>query len=243
MPPPRRPSRRRPRRLRAPTQAEVPEFYPSVAPPDGATVALTCGDEIAFHPALLAQRGSAEGDLDPAAAAPRAELASAPPELGLPATGWVRVAQLADLARFVAPNGDGWAQVGVALRDGRWLLDLAGGCRLQPVVPSDRSVAEWWLDPDGPRPAPGDATIQVVLRERACAGGASPEGRLLPPAVGVTETAVVVALLVRRRPGPNDCTGNPEFATAIKLPQPLGARALFDGGVFPPRDAARPPSP
>jgi hypothetical protein len=113
-------------------------------------------------------------------------------------------------------------------------MAVAGQCRLGPAVPDGVTIAQWRLDPDFPEPAPDDPTIHVLLNERACASGQSPEGRVLPPVIVVGAGAVTITILVRDRPGGQDCPGNPDFALAIDLPDALDGRPLFDGGIFPP---------
>jgi hypothetical protein len=46
--------------------------------------------------------------------------------------------------------------------------------------------------------------------------------------------AVTIAIVVRNRPGNQNCPGNPDFALEVELPEPLEGRPLFDGAVFPP---------
>jgi hypothetical protein len=210
---------------------------PSVELPlDPGALGITCGDDIVFHPSLLGAPGNAQNDPDPAAAALRAEITGAGADLRLPRSGWVRVAQVADKVQFVAPNpaGDGWFVVGLALRDGGWTLDLKGDCKPEVVLPVGVVRAEWRLDPAFPEPAAGDRQIHVLIRERACASGQSPEGRVLPPIVASSQTAMTIAILVTSRPGGQDCPGNPEFPMTVDLPEPLGGRPLLDGAVFPP---------
>ena len=211
-------------------------------PLDPSVLGLTCGDNNVFHPSLLAVPGHAQNDPDPAAAALRAEITASAPELGIPRDGWVRVAQLADKVQFVAPNiaHDGWVVVGVAMRNGRWELDLKGDCQPEVVLPVGVSRAEWRLDPAFPPPAAGDRQIHVLINELACAGGQSPEGRVLPPIVAPSQTAMTIAILVTTIGG--DCPSNPDFALTIDLPEPLGGRALLDGAVFPPIDVTKPSS-
>ena len=227
--------------------SEVPS--PSASPSgelplDPGVLGLSCGDNNVFHPSLLAVPGHAQNDPDPAAAALRAEITASTPELGLPRDGWVRVAQLADKVQFVAPNiaRDGWVVVGVAMRNGRWELDLKGDCQPEVALPAGVSRAEWRLDAAFPKPAAGDRQIHVLINERACASGQSPEGRVLPPIIAPSQTAMTIAILVTNRPGGQDCPGNPDFALTIDLPEPLGGRTLLDGAVFPPIDVTRPSS-
>jgi hypothetical protein len=220
-----------------------PSVEPSVELPlDPGVLGLKCGSDLAFHPSLLAAAGHAESDPDAAAEALRVEITGSASELNLPRAGWIRVAQLADKVQFVAPNrnGNGWLVVGLILREGRWSLDLMGECQPEVVLPAGVTRAEWRLDPAFPPPALGDRVIHVLITEQACANGRPPVGRVLPPLMTPSQTAMTIAILVTLTPGGADCPGNPEFAVTIDLPEPLGGRTLLDGAVFPPRDVSQP---
>lgn len=108
------------------------------------------------------------------------------------------------------------------------------GC--YPRLP-DVGPASFWVDPDA-LPLPASArTIEGFIREEACAGGMSPDGRILEPTIEYGADAIVVAFLVTKRPGEQDCPGNPAFPVQVRLAEPLGTRALLDGSEAPPRDA------
>jgi len=226
----------------------LPSASPSVErtgelPLDPGVLGLTCADGLVFHPALLESPGHAETDPDAAAEALRVYIA----EIGFathPRGGWVRTGQTADKAQFIAqdPDGDRWFVVGFHTRQGNWRLDLAAKCQPEIVPPAGVNRAEWRLDPGFPPPGVGDRTIHVLINERACASGQSPEGRVLPPIVAPGQTAMTIAILVTSRPGGQECPGNPDFAMTVDLPEPLGGRPLLDGGVFPPRDVTKPSS-
>lgn len=101
--------------------------------------------------------------------------------------------------------------------------------------------ASWWVDP-ATLPLPATTrTISGFLRERACASGMSPEGRILDPVIDYRSDAIEVSFTVTQRPGGQDCQGNPSFPVEISLSEPLGARALLDGSEAPPRDATKEP--
>jgi hypothetical protein len=216
----------------APDGSDAP--LPAVPGLDPEDVGLTCGGgDTAFHPSLLIAPGHAEAEPDGAAAALRREIASG---ARIPATGWIRVAQTADFAQFVAQEVDqgDWWEAAFSLEAGSWRASSHGVCQLQPLVPVGVSIAAWRLDPSFPGPAAGDRTIHALINERACAGGRPPDGRVLPPAITVSADRITITVLVRSLPGGNDCPGNPDFPVEIELTEPLGARSLFDGGVFPP---------
>ena len=229
----------------SPSLSASPPVEPSAdVPLDPGVLGLTCGDDIAFHPGMLGVAGRAETDPDAAAEALRAAIMSRGAPRGIPVSGWIRVVQVADRVLFLAPMADepGFAAVGLRLRDGVWHADLDGRCQPEVVLPAGVSRAEWRLDPAFPPPAAGDRQIHVLIHEQACANGRPPVGRVLPPLVTPSETAMTIAILVTNVPGGADCPGNPEFAITVDLPQPLGGRPLLDGGVFPPRDVTKPSS-
>ncbi len=112
------------------------------------------------------------------------------------------------------------------------------GC--YPRVP-DIGPASWWVDPATlPLPA-STRTIRGLIHERACASGRSPEGRILDPMVTYRSHAIEVTFTITKRPGGQDCQGNPSFPVEIRLAEPLGTRALLDGSAAPPRDATTKP--
>lgn len=102
--------------------------------------------------------------------------------------------------------------------------------------------AKWWVDPQSPLPTATSTTIHAMVLEQACASGTSPEGRVEPPAIELTDTTVTVTYSVRHRVGSQDCQGNPPLAVGLQLPEPLGNRTLLDGSETPPRDAMKVPS-
>jgi hypothetical protein len=223
---------------------EAPSLSPSPSaelPLEPTVLGLTCGEGLVFHPALLEVPGHAETDPDAAAEALRSHLIASP---SMPRSGWIRVAHRADKAQFVTRDvdGDGWVVIGVGALQGRWSADFIAECHPEIVPPAGVNRAEWRLDPGFPPPAAGDRQIHVLINELACASGRSPEGRVLPPIIAPSETAITIAILVTSRPGGQDCPGNPDFAMTVQLPDPLGGRTLLDGAVFPPRDVTKPSS-
>lgn len=73
------------------------------------------------------------------------------------------------------------------------------------------------------------------MRERVCASGESPEGRVLPTTIVMREDAIEVAVGIRERTGGQDCPGNPAYRMRLELPEPLDSRVLFDASQYPPR--------
>jgi hypothetical protein len=208
-----------------------------------AAQAITCGDNLFFSPAVLAQLAHDEEGPDPVSVALREHLAGGA-QLEEPATrpttGWHRVVQTAVQVQFVAISTDrkGLWVAGFQARDGLWELVLDGACQGQVKRPAGLGPADWWLDESFARPQGDDRVIHGRLVEGSCASGRSPEGRVGQPVIAYFQDAIVVTMSVRPRPGGQDCPSNPDFAFTIPLAEPLGTRRLFDGGRFPPRDAS-----
>ena len=101
-------------------------------------------------------------------------------------------------------------------------------------------AAAWWVNPRAAPLPPTATSIPALIREQACAGGQSPEGRVVDPTVFSSPDAILITVSVRRRTGGQDCPGNPQFPIEIPLPQALGDRKLLDGSTIPPRDATIP---
>ena len=223
----------------APTQGPA-------TPPPGAlpAVALTCGDEQVFGPEALTTVGEAHLAADAAGDALRAFLAS-PEGAAFGTSSWVRVAETADQVQFVGrrPNDEGWLVVNFTARDDHWELDLAGECKPRVVLGGGLGPADWWIDPAGP-PVSRDATeFDAVVLERACASGQSSDGRIASPFVLYEPDSVVLTFGVVLKPDGQRCPGHPPTSYHVKLDEPIGDRWLLDGGVYPPRDATKPPSP
>ena len=114
-------------------------------------------------------------------------------------------------------------------------------------APSEPPAAEagsatWWVDSQLIPLAPDTTTIKGFVMETACASGQSPEGRVNEPVIQYTAESVTVTFTITPPPGDaQDCQSNPEFPVEVTLSEPLGERALLDGGSTPPRDATTTP--
>lgn len=215
-------------------------------PADGETIdpdwltrpALTCGEpDRLFPPAALERPGLAEFGSDPAAAVLRTVLTEGGPESTFPQSGWHRVVDRPDGVTFIA-KGDAetpWWVVTVGELGGTLQATEYGQCHLSVAPPAGVTLAQWWLDPDGPGITATTTTLAILLRERACASGRPPEGRVLEPTIVTTAESIVVAIGVHKRPGGQDCPGNPAFALELGLPEAVGARELLDASEYPPR--------
>lgn len=85
--------------------------------------------------------------------------------------------------------------------DGTWLLTQAGRCTPRLATNDDLGDADLALaDP----PSPGDTSVDLLVREQACASGQRAEGRI--ELVEVTETADQVQLHIGVRAAEGDQT-------------------------------------
>jgi hypothetical protein len=122
--------------------------------------------------------------------------------------------------------------------------DLVVGSAEPPAGEVEARVgpASWWVDPRAAAPTAASTTIHALVLEQSCASGKPPIGRVEPPTIELTDTAVIVTYEIRRMPGDQDCQSSPPFAVELKLPEPLGKRTILDGNDTPPRDATKVPA-
>ena len=153
---------------------------------------------------------------------------------GYPDRGWRLVSSDPARVAYVAPGRDGWYFVSVEdVPDlGGWQAWEHGACDLQVEPPEGIGFATWELDPANP-PQPDATSLTVLGTERACSSDRPMTGRLLAPIVLYAPEAVTIALLVRERPGGQDCPGNRPERVVVVLSEPLGNRELFDGSSYP----------
>jgi hypothetical protein len=217
--------------------SSTPDIGAAIDPDWITRPALTCGDpERRFPPEALDGPGLAELDVDPAAAILRMTIAEVA-DFPFPDLGWHRVIDDPKGVTFVARGDPGtpWVMVTVGPLAGALQATEYGQCHLGIAAPDGVSLATWWLDPDGPALTPESIEVAILLRERDCASGRPPEGRVLAPTIVMTPDAFEVAIGIRKQLTDQECQDNPSHPTRIRLPQPIGARGLFDAGAFPPR--------
>lgn len=117
-----------------------------------------------------------------------------------------------------------------------WRWDGSGSCRPRAYRHGLTAVG-WWL-PRGEEPSPDATELTVLVQEDNCASGHDATGRVLPPWVHYGRRKVTVTYHVRPRRGAQDCQGVPPTRVRLRLDEPLGDRALRDGGR-PPRSIPR----
>jgi hypothetical protein len=105
----------------------------------------------------------------------------------------------------------------------RWLI----GPR---PTPYPTGVVAWWALSPTERPTAESTTLDVEVYEFACAGGRSPEGRVLPPTITYAAASITITFSVQPLRGEGDCPTAPGVPYHVELGQQLGDRRLVDGG-------------
>lgn len=103
----------------------------------------------------------------------------------------------------------------------------------------DDAVPSPFVPAPGADLGPASTSIDVLVNERACASGATAEGRIATPRIEYRDDAVVVTLGVIPVPGMATCPGNPDTPFTVELTEPLGGRTLLDGSRTPPAEPTR----
>jgi hypothetical protein len=114
-----------------------------------------------------------------------------------------------------------------------WDVETFGDCLRLRAVGASGSAATWRLDPAAPAPTPESTEIPILVHERECASGEPATGRIADPQVRADANRIVVPVFVRPVEGGAECPGNPDTPYVLRLPEPLGDRALLDGGLVP----------
>jgi hypothetical protein len=188
---------------------------------------------LTFDAAALQQASGVETLNHPAVAALR-DLVS---EGGVPdRKGWRLVVLTASSAQFLlrATPDEGFAywsaEFGVA--NGEWGFVRSGQCDLQPVFRGVEAAA-WELAP-GEVPVPDTQALDVLVTERTCASGHSPDGRVIPAAIVYLESYIVITFATRPLDGPQTCEAAPPAEVTVQLDEPVRSRELLDGSSIPP---------
>jgi hypothetical protein len=120
----------------------------------------------------------------------------------------------------------------------RWAASSCGEAELR-VVREGNLASPWRLDPAAGPPKTTSATLHVLVEEIHCASGRSAAGRIEPPDVVLSESAIRIAAYVTPLGGVQRCPGNPATPADFLLPEPMGERALIDAGVYPGKSVRR----
>lgn len=224
---------------------------PLAEPPVGSLdeLVFTCGSPFAFPPAALEAPPGAENADHPAAQVLRGVLArwpaaeSATGPVPAPA-GWRIVVHTDEAILFLADahlNGDApyWF-VELAREGDRYSYRRSGNCTPTAAFGA-LEAAQWELAPDQ-QLTRVTTRVDVLVTERGCASGQSAQGRIAPAAVLSDPQSITIVFGLKPLPGAQTCPLGPPVMIRVDLGEPLGERALLDGGHFPPELRAGPPT-
>jgi hypothetical protein len=192
---------------------------------------LTFDPVKAFSRPTRAESGSGQAEL-----ALRGFL-RAPAAAEIPKDHWRLLAKTATRAEFGhgrLEGEEGVSVLGLTRQGDEWVTDEPRRCR--PRTIRDGIMALDWALPATPLPDPSADFVVIGIHEWACTGSRNPIPHVIrPPYVRYGKKSVAIAVWVRPPEGPQTCPGNPIGWLRVKLPGPLGARALYDRATYPPR--------
>ena len=182
----------------------------------------------------------AETASGPAFDALRASLGKFGPEIhGSAALTW-RLADIDSssaifLARADVLGRDGWISVEVVAEANGWQPSTMGDCDPYLIISSEFGPATWALDPAYAAPTPKTTELHILVWERACSGGSPTTGRMSAPVIAYAADSVTITIGVRPITGDGlvTCPGPAGTPASLRLREPLGNRALLDGGHVP----------
>lgn len=87
----------------------------------------------------------------------------------------------------------------------------------------------WWELAPTERPTDASTELDLLVFERECANGESPEGRVGEPEIEYGALSVTITFQIRSAGG-GDCPAAPGAPVTVQLSEPLGDRRLVDGG-------------
>lgn len=224
-----------------PTPAPEPpaSFVPlptAPTPPSapGGELLIAC-DGPPFSTSLFDQPADAESHPHPAAAYFRSMRVEATDMYAPVTEGWWMIADTPTQVWFLGRFSDEWfVYYRVDFGAEGWTSNRSGECTLTPASPrQDLSVATWELDPAG---APLDASsrsVDLLVAEIACTGGATLADRLLRPAVIYGPESVMVIVGATLEGDPVECPVDRHVPLRVELREPLGDRTVR-GWVPPP---------
>jgi hypothetical protein len=222
----------------APTPSSSETFVPLPTAPTlsaepGGELLIEC-DAPPFSTSLLDRPADGELAPHPAAAFFRSMNVERTSVYGPVAEGWWAVADQATQIQFLGRRDDEWfIYHRVHFGPEGWASTNAGECTLRPGSMRGLSRATWELDPAEAPLQPWSTSVDVLVTEIECTGGARVDDRLLRPAViyGPESVMIIVAAVVLE--GAGDCLANPRAPLTVRLREPLGDRTVR-GWVPPP---------
>ena len=114
--------------------------------------------------------------------------------------------------------------------------------RCEPTsIVNGRAAITWTLSRHQPPSRPSTRQLLINLGPGECASGMSQNARAMKPVFYELGSQLLMTMRLRPLPpGGYTCQGIIEPPLRVSLPERLGGRKLFDGGVYPPKEAVVP---
>jgi hypothetical protein len=216
-----------------PSLIGITHVPPTDSPQPGSTdlaagLPYYCGNGEIFQIESLSGPADATEGADPAAGPVR----SPGLPFGVQATHWWLVYRTATQAEFLGQDPSGnFEYVETEFKSGTWVLRGLGDCQFRYLVRGRDTIA-WWIDQANP-PKPGDRVLHILGRDLC---PTTLGARLAAPVVRYGTDSVLIALTATAS-NPIACGTGQAAPLTVQLTEPLGARTLVDGSVWPARDA------
>lgn len=149
--------------------------------------------------------------------------------------GWWMVADRPTQVWFLARFSDEWFEYyRVDFGPEGWSSHRSGECMLYPAFAmGNLSGTTWTLDSAADPLEPSSTSVDLLVTEIECTGGARVDDRLLAPAVVYGPESVLIIVAAIALEGAGDCPSNPPARLRVELREPLGDRTVR-GWVPPP---------
>jgi hypothetical protein len=149
--------------------------------------------------------------------------------------GWRALAATEDVLLYAKGRPPQLLTVAVkrSSREKKWLA--VGVSNSRPLRSSRDGVraSSWRLDPDF-EVSPDQSELHLLVTEQTQATGRPAEDRMLPPDLYIGTDELVLRLYIKGIEGYVGRTRRYETAVTVKLPEPLGERAVVDGALYEP---------
>jgi len=218
-----------------PTTTFVPlPTAPTLSPAPGGELLIAC-DGPPFSVSMFDRPANGELDPHPAAAFFRSMNVEDTGMYAPVTEGWWMLPDQPTQVWFLARFSDDWFEYyRVDFGPEGWSSNRSGECNLWPAVGDEAlSTATWELDPEGASPRPSSTSVDLLVTELACTGGARVDDRLLAPAVIYGPESVMIIVAAVPLPATGDCLRGPSAKLRVEFREPLGDRTVR-GWVPPP---------
>lgn len=198
------------------------------------------GGAIPFTMAALDRPRNAESGSSGEATALRNYLANDPAAASLPKSGWFELARKTADANDYVRFGNGPLTafrnlLFVRVAGGPWKPHSSFGqqCILRKLLSDGRASTPWNVVPNRLPVKRSARSLWIQMTETACASGRPADGRASVPVIQYAPTQITLLARIGPSTGTQTCQSNPPTYLKVELSQPIGSRALIDGGSVP----------